>query len=329
MNIEGVLDYIAEMYTNTDANGVLYVPGLDKYGTESETESQRCRLNWTYDDYESLCRYFRKQAENLIILAEYYKDHEYRSEPAKYRGNDSVYNTWNTYVRPLKVSDTEWDVIYEIEERIEMIDDMKALAQKVIDGSEISKNEKEFYADYMDTSVSSNERKLVRDYYDAKISDAETRAGSNIGAYNEVIRGSRLCRLMSLGAPEVIIDNELKWFAIDMVIHRHGISVEDASIEVLRRLESMDSLSDEELDEMFAEKKMNSRKGLLPLLVYLLLKDNTNSRKRMRQQEILERLKEDPYGVTVERKALSRTLHSLEAMDIGIHSEGGKGVWFE
>lgn len=74
--------------------------------------------------------------------------------------------------------------------------------------------------------------------------------------------------------------------------------------------------------------KMNDRKRLVPLFVYQILKDCSTSRKRLTQSDLIERLDAYPYALSIERKALSRTLHLLADADIGIHSSR-TGSWYE
>lgn len=74
--------------------------------------------------------------------------------------------------------------------------------------------------------------------------------------------------------------------------------------------------------------KMNDRKRLVPLFVYQILKDCSTSRKRLTQSDLIERLDAYPYALSIERKALSRTLHLLADADIGIHSSRN-GSWYE
>lgn len=59
---------------------------------------------------------------------------------------------------------------------------------------------------------------LYTEYKDAIYADAKNRVGDNLAAYDVVIRARRLCRLMALGAPTIIIDNEARLLAQAMVI---------------------------------------------------------------------------------------------------------------
>lgn len=90
------------------------------------------------------------------------------------------------------------------------------------------------------------------------------------------------------------------------------------------------TMTEEELecfmDELHRPKKMNTRRTLAPLFVYLFLTENEN--KRFSQKELQDALLRAPYEIEIERKALSRTIHLLKDAGIGIHSYAGLGTWF-
>lgn len=83
-------------------------------------------------------------------------------------------------------------------------------------------------------------------------------------------------------------------------------------------------------DDLYRIKKTNSRKSLAPLFVYLILKDRSSPDKPLRQQDILDILREKrDYEICLERKALSRIIHNLEESQLGIYSHPRKGVWYD
>ena len=55
--------------------------------------------------------------------------------------------------------------------------------------------------------------------------EAEQRLGKKIVAYDLIIRAKRLCKLMSLNAPEVIIYDEAKILAQVLAIHDYAKSL--------------------------------------------------------------------------------------------------------
>ena len=94
-------------------------------------------------------------------------------------------------------------------------------------------------------------------------------------------------------------------------------------------IDEYDNMTEEEIDAFFRPKKKNNRKSLLPLFVYLILKDHSNFNHPLQQQDIIDYLAANPYEIEVERKAVGRVIHSLEDSGLGIHSEHKYGNWFE
>ena len=86
------------------------------------------------------------------------------------------------------------------------------------------------------------------------------------------------------------------------------------------------AMTDEEVEELYAFRKTNTLKSAAPLYVYLVVQEHSGPRRHLSQREILDYV-EDEFGVRMERKALSRWLHLLMALDIGIFSVPGLGTW--
>lgn len=90
----------------------------------------------------------------------------------------------------------------------------------------------------------------------------------------------------------------------------------------------VNAMTDEELDEMYAFRKTNGLKSAAPLYVYLVLQAHSNARRHLTQPQILRYLEEE-YDVTLERKALSRWLHLLLVLDLGVYYNPRCGAWME
>lgn len=88
-------------------------------------------------------------------------------------------------------------------------------------------------------------------------------------------------------------------------------------------------MTDEEIDEFYRPKKTNSRKSLAPLFVFMVLRKASENNKALSQSEILDALKEYPYEISIERKAISRILHSLHDSGIGIINTKTMGSWYD
>ena len=96
---------------------------------------------------------------------------------------------------------------------------MKKIAEKYdsfrseADAEILPEAEKRFWNTYL--------RDFASDDIDANCAEAEERVGSGPAACDVIIRARRLCRLMSLEAPEIIIRGEANLFAQALVIHSY------------------------------------------------------------------------------------------------------------
>ncbi len=75
----------------------------------------------------------------------------------------------------------------------------------------LSEAQKAFWNTYL--------RDFESDEIDAICAEGEARVGKSPAAYDVILRARRLCRLMSLEAPAIIVRNEANLFAQALVIH--------------------------------------------------------------------------------------------------------------
>ena len=66
---------------------------------------------------------------------------------------------------------------------------------------------------------------------DLLLKDCKERVGGGIAAYHEVIRAVRLCRLISLSAPDLIKDHEEALFLKAFMVNQYGVSIEEVGDE--------------------------------------------------------------------------------------------------
>ena len=324
------LDYISFMFDKTDENGILYIEGWVYDGDDESEKSYRCRMDWNLQDYhrvsteyENLAGRLKKIAEVLDLLS------DNPEENKKLFEDDELFEVWHTYVRDFETEKFDADVIDEISDRLDTIRDVRQASKRVADGEDVGQMEITLLKDYIDVTVSGEERKMYDDYLNAIYADCERRVGDNICAYDVVIRAQRLCRLFSLNASKIVIDNEARYLAAAMVIHKFAKSKETVDNYMRLKIEAIENMGDDELDELYRPKKANNRKSMAPLFVYLVLKENSDRNHPLRQQEILNFLSKYPYEINIERKALSRIIHNLIDSNLGIESDVKLGTWFE
>lgn len=72
-------------------------------------------------------------------------------------------------------------------------------------------------------------------------------------------------------------------------------------------------------DSIFDNKNVNSPKSLLPFFAYQILRNQTNKVKHLTLEELGECLQDYPYEINVDRRAIGRTINTLEGTMPGYH----------
>lgn len=331
------IDFITLMFERTDEDGYLYIPGWhydrpgwehDVEGSTDENDSYRCRVNWNIAKYEKLLEKFERHYALTEQVAKHWDEIADESRAEKVL-RIQLFEFWSTYIKPISIEDMDRDRVADIEDRLDIIEWVKHIAQKIASGKNVENYEKNILAEYIDVTVSGEEEKYRDDYWNRIFKEAEKRIGKNICAYDVLIRTRRLCRLFNLNAPKTVIFYEARQLAAAMLLHDYGISREIVDNSFRLRIEREEDMIEEELDEIYRSKKSNSVKSLAPLFIYSILKEKTNSKKHIRLNEIETELKKYPYELVLERKAVSRTVHNLVNSPHFYVYQDKTGVWVE
>lgn len=319
-------EYMDFMFEKTDLEGILYIPGW--YALSEPEHSIRCELRWNCVDCENIKTRFQQLKTDLMALAKYHEAINNTAENAQDVLSPYLFRVWDTYIKPFHQGDFDVDMMFDISDRLDTMNMVQETTKNLANGTDISLYERQFLKEYLDTYVTAQEREKLSAYTENLHHQSKLRLGKNICAYQVIIHARRLYRLYHLRAPGIICQNEERSLAAAMVVHAYGISMEQVDNELRLYLETMDELDDDTLDAMSSPQKVNSRKSMAPLFVYDILKNRSSRESPMRQQEILKQLSHYPYEINLERKALSRILHSLTDSYFGICSNAC-GVWYE
>ena len=328
-------DFITLMFERTDEDGILYVPAL--YRTPAgwelgvpetyDNESYRCKMNWNLFKYEKVLKKFQKHLDIIKQIGNIKK--EDREKGIETKLNGELQEFWNKFLENFDTGDIDTDKIDDISERIDITAFVKYIAKKIAAGEEVEESDRKSLAEYVDVEVSKEERNYYDKYINAIWSDCEKRVGKSVAAYDVVIFSRRLCKLLELCAPTLIIQNETHALAEAFVLHECCTFYEIVDNRIRLRIEQIENMDEEELDMLYRPQKMNSRKSMAPLFVYSILKEKSNSKKHLRQQEIINELAKHPYEILIERKALSRIIHNLvDSTQYGIFQDK-TGVWID
>ncbi len=184
---------VAEMFDFTDENGVLYIP--EWVYEDDNGLFYKLVMNWNKSDVDSLVSDHAALTAALTELAPYWDT--VKTEEDSRTLPEELQAVWNTYIRDFDTIDMDLDRISEISDKMDA-------------GEAVSDEESEMYDKYRELAIA----------------DAKARIGDSIAAYNVILRAKRFCRLTSLNAPRIIIDNESNFLIQAMAVHKHGKSME-------------------------------------------------------------------------------------------------------
>lgn len=209
---------IDAMFAHTDAEGNLAIPKWPYDGNgEAESSSHGehgeyylMKMNWNKERKKSVTDDFEALFNALEIIASKWEKLSKTLEKNKEILSKELLAIWNTYVRPFDIGALDMNRIDEIWNKKEMI--------AFSDDDKISEEKNENFA------ITDEEERLWQEYIDTIHRDAESRLERKIAAYDVIVRARRTCRLMSLKAPDVVVNNEAKLLAQAMVLNRFCLS---------------------------------------------------------------------------------------------------------
>ena len=221
------VDCINAMFDHTDSEGLLLIPAwpCDSDDFDGETAGQlACRMVW--DDemrrnvtsaYEELFRALRAIAAVSGRLG----DTREENEGVLSAG---LLNVWDVFIRDFETGGVDPKTAMDIADRMasaDFADDPEDLFMELASG-----NDEEILRDGEEDTAVTEEEELYSRYFAAVYEDAESRLNNKIAAYDVIIRAKRVCKLMSLHAPDIMLNNETKLLAQAMAINACAESVE-------------------------------------------------------------------------------------------------------
>lgn len=95
--------------------------------------------------------------------------------------------------------------------------------------------------------------------------------------------------------------------------------------------ETLETMSEEELDKLYKRHRMNSRKSLAPVFILEILRMHADHGCTKFTQEQIRRELEGRYEITLEHKAMSRIMGQLVDSELGVLREAGKNgkYWYD
>lgn len=176
------IDYVTSLFAATDRDGALRMP--KNFGTDEEQDDEFdiFKMSWNRDGLNMLLSEFQELYAGLSEIAKVYDKLDNNPELVRDAlDNPVLFDIWQLYLqRP------QW---YGEEER--MLD----VALK-----------KEAQAE----ELSAEEERLLEKYHSEELLESVKNLGGNCFAYDVHIHALRLCKLMNLGAPKIIIEHEAR-----------------------------------------------------------------------------------------------------------------------
>ncbi len=348
--------YVSLMFRRTDEDGFLYIPGwfhslLSDSDWEDDSDlAYECRIDWNKADRDQAIREIEAlldAIERIDALSERYG--RGASGDREILEREGLLPLYDTYLRPFDEACERFDPdrIFEIRERVYREREHRRIAEDVACGRTISEADREALAGHLLDGVSEEEKRLLASYREARRQDAEARLGKGLCALEVLERAAIVRDLMrerrrrrkldpespSIGSMNETIRMQSDLLAAAFVIHRFGQSMRRVDPGYETREETilrMGLLEEDGVDTgLYDRKAMNSRKNMATLFVYLILRRYSSPQRHLTQKAILDLLAHKPFEITMERKALSRAIHTLEDSELGIRSWRNDGVWYD
>lgn len=176
------IDYVTSLFAATDRDGALRMP--KNFGTDEEQDDEFdiFKMSWNRDDLNMLLSEFHELYAGLSEIAKVYDKLDNNPELVRDAlDNPVLFDIWQLYLqRP------QW---YGEEERM-----LDAAMEKEAQAEELS----------------AEEERLLEKYRGEELLESVKNLGGNCFAYDVHIHALRLCKLMNLGAPKIIIEHEAR-----------------------------------------------------------------------------------------------------------------------
>lgn len=225
-----VAQWMADLYHATAADGTLHL--LAPYEFASAT-LLTCRMEWGEDAFlQSAADFDRLHAAAKAIAPHWDALQETGADPAAILQDEAVVEVYRTYFASLDKGGFDSDKAANINFRVDSVRFWHNLKDQIDRGVPMDEAVLDrLCEDYGTITVSEEERAYLAAYNVHMEAQAARLVGDGYNAYNRIVGLRRLCRLYSLGAPEIVICNEQCDFATTFLLHRHATSVRRAHLD--------------------------------------------------------------------------------------------------
>ncbi len=197
--------YIRRMFAETE-NGKVTVGYENPYSNFAE-EERTFYVNWTAEDVDTAVQRYNLLTSALARIGRLH-DQLNDEESRKKLLSEADLEIWNTYVRPYEPMEVNWDELYPIPPCEP--DEMMSLIQKIHERGQLG-------------DLIEEEELLWKQYCMWNEEQSQKRIPFNRrSAANLIERAMRYERFISLGAPEIVVTEEGRCLAEEMVLYYFG-----------------------------------------------------------------------------------------------------------
>lgn len=189
------IDYVTSLFAATDRDGALRMP--KNFGTDEEQDDEFdiFKMSWNRDDLNMLLSEFQELYAGLSEIAKVYDKLDNNPELVRDAlDNPVLFDIWQLYLQR-----SQW---YGEEDRI-----LDAALKKEAQAEELS----------------AEEERLLEKYRSEELRESVKNLGGNCFAYDVHMHALRLCELMSIGAPKIIIEHEARCLIGCMALHEYAV----------------------------------------------------------------------------------------------------------
>ena len=197
--------FIRRIFAETE-NGKVSVGYENPYNYFADEEKTLC-LNWTEKDVDTVIQRYNLLTCALARIARVH-DQLDDEENRKKILSESDLEIWNTYVRPYEPMQVNWDELYPIPPC--KPDELLPLIYSIHERSQLG-------------DIIEEEEKLWNQYCKWNEEQSQKRIPFNRRSAADMIeRAMRYERFISLGAPEIVVTEEGRCLAEEMVLYYFG-----------------------------------------------------------------------------------------------------------
>ena len=196
---------IRRMFAETE-NGKVSVGFENPYSYFAE-EERIFHLNWTEEDADTVIQRYNLLTLSLARIARVHDQLEDEENRIRLLSKDDL-KVWETYVRPYEPMQVDWDELYPIPPCEP--DELMSLVAAIHERSQLG-------------DIIEEEQKLWDQYCRWNEEQSQKRIPFNRrSAADMVMRAMRYEKLLSLNAPEIVVTEEGRCLAEEMVLYYFG-----------------------------------------------------------------------------------------------------------